>query len=109
MRFNVLGSLTANGPEGQVELRAPKQRAVLALWRGPLLAEFAGQPWVRDAAVRLDERRAFAVETRLQALTSVGGSVDIVADLEAAVQMYPLREALWALLMLTQFRLGRQA
>src|SRR4051794_40833022 len=84
-------------------------QAALALWRGPLLPEFAHESWVRDAAVRLDERRASALETRLQLLTSFGGAADVVSDLEAAVQVYPLREALWALLMLTQYRLGRQA
>ncbi len=83
--------------------------AALALWRGPLMAEFADESWVRDAAVRLDERRASALEARLQLLVSLGGSADVVSDLEAAVQMYPLREGLWALLMLTQYRLGRQA
>src|SRR6476646_9804971 len=31
MRFAVLGTLTVEGPDGPVELGAPKQRAVLAL------------------------------------------------------------------------------
>src|SRR4029077_2878851 len=31
MRFGVLGPLTVDGPDGSVELGAPKQRAVLAM------------------------------------------------------------------------------
>ena len=48
--------------------------AALALWRGPLLAEFAHETWVRDVAVRLDERRVsgskpdFSCLSRLAAL-----------------------------------------
>ena len=81
----------------------------LELWRGPVLAEFADEPWARRVAVRLDDRRAAAMEDRFGALLALGRTANLAADLESAVEEFPLRERLWSLLMLCQYRSGRVA
>ena len=83
--------------------------AALAEWRGAVLAEFAGEPWVASSAARLDEVRASVVEDRFTALLITGCHAQITADLRAAVERDPLRERLWELLIVALYRSGRQA
>ena len=71
----------------------------LALWRGPVLADFSFEPWVAAPAARYDELRASAVEARFGALLDLGRHTEVIADLWDAVAAAPLRERLWALLM----------
>ncbi|MGH9157254.1 MAG: BTAD domain-containing putative transcriptional regulator [Acidimicrobiales bacterium] len=80
----------------------------LALWRGPALAEFAFEPFAQAEAARLEELRAGAEEDRLEAALGLGDHVRVVGALEVAVGLRPLRERLWALLMLALYRSGRQ-
>lgn len=83
----------------------------LALWRGTpfadLLAVAAGS--LDGEAARLEELRRQAVETRLAAELGAGRHTDAIGELEALVAADPLRERLWALLMLAQYRAGRQS
>ena len=46
----------------------------LALWRGPVLADFAFESWVIAPAARYDELRVSAVETRFSALLDLGAT-----------------------------------
>ncbi len=81
----------------------------LALWRGPALAGLAEQRSLRAEATRLDDLRLQAQEERAAALLAVGDPARAIGELEAVLVHHPLRESLWALLMLACYRDGRQA
>ena len=81
----------------------------LALWRGPALADVADVELVRHEAQRLDALRVSAVEAKVEADVALGRHHELVAELEGLVAVYPLRERLWALLMVCLYRAGRQA
>ena len=90
-------------------------REALALWRGPALADAADTGFARGPAARLSELRLMATEERIRAdlrLVDRDGSpapADLVAELEALVAEYPLREALTARLMRALALAGRPA
>jgi DNA-binding SARP family transcriptional activator len=81
----------------------------LALWRGAPLADFAYEPFAQSEIARLDELWAGTVESRLEADLAAGRHATVVAELEALVGQYPLRERFRAQLMLALYRAGRQA
>ena len=81
----------------------------LGLWRGPALADVAGEPFALPEIRRLEELRAFALELGLEADIAGGRHRAAVAAIEAAVADHPFRERLWRLLMLALYRSGRQA
>ncbi len=81
----------------------------LALWRGAPLADFAYEPFAQSEIARLDELWAGTVESRLEADLAAGRHATVVAELEALVGQYPLRERFRAQLMLALYRTGRQA
>jgi predicted ATPase/DNA-binding SARP family transcriptional activator len=81
----------------------------LALWRGPALAEVADTEWARIEAARLEESRLTVLEQRLREDLAAGGHAAVVPELEALCAREPLREGLWASLMLALYRSGRQA
>lgn len=81
----------------------------LALWRGPALADFVYEPFAQVEIARLDELRLLCREERLEAALSAGRHADVIAELEALVFGYPLRERLRAQLMVALYRSGRQA
>jgi class 3 adenylate cyclase/DNA-binding SARP family transcriptional activator len=96
--------------EGQAVEAAAALRESLALWRGPALADLLDEPFARVEATRLDELRLVVLEDRVAAdlATNTGGG-ELAAELEGLVARYPLRERLWANLMLALYRAGRQA
>jgi predicted ATPase/DNA-binding SARP family transcriptional activator len=83
--------------------------AALGLWRGAALAEVADTEWARIEAGRLEESRLAVLERRLHADLAAGRHLAAVAELEALCAREPLREGLWASLMLALYRCGRQA
>ena len=60
-------------------------REALALWRGPALADLAGERFARPAIARLEDLRLAALERRIDADLEAGRHADVVADLEALV------------------------
>jgi WD40 repeat protein/DNA-binding SARP family transcriptional activator len=80
----------------------------LALWRGPALADVSEQPSLLAEAARLDELRAAAQESRIEALLATGAQANALAELEPLLAGDPLRENLWGLAMLAYYRDGRQ-
>jgi DNA-binding SARP family transcriptional activator len=80
-----------------------------AQWRGPVLADFANEPFVSAVARHLDELRVVTVAQRIEAELAAGRDAVLVGELEALVQAHPLREELWQLLMLALYRTGRQS
>jgi DNA-binding SARP family transcriptional activator len=88
---------------------AGRYRDALGLWRGPALAEWAGLPWARGVAVRLEEERFDVLERRLTADLDAGRAASVTGELAALVEEAPLRERLRALLIRALYLSGRQA
>ena len=84
-------------------------REALSLWRGPPLVEFAHESFARPTIMRLEELRVAALELRIEADLALGLEAQLIAELEALVQVHPVRERLRGLLMLALYRNGRQA
>ena len=100
-------ALASGAPEEAEE----KLAAALALWRGPVLADLAFEPFAEAEAEarRLEELRLAGVEARLEAALALGRDAELVGELQALVAEHPLRERLRAQLMLALYRSGRQA
>ena len=81
----------------------------LALWRGPALADLADRSFARAEATRLDEARLEVIEELSEVELTSGRTAAALALLEPQVAAHPLRERAWGLLMLSLYRLGRQA
>ena len=81
----------------------------LGRWHGAALADVSGAPWARPEQARLEELRLGAIETWLEARLELGEHQEVVAVAEAAVTDHPLREQIWAYLMLALYRSGRQS
>jgi WD40 repeat protein/DNA-binding SARP family transcriptional activator/energy-coupling factor transporter ATP-binding protein EcfA2 len=94
---------------GQASQATTLLRAALGLWRGPALGDVALLGRGQGALAQLEERRLAALEERIQADLALGRHRELVGELEGLVAEYPLRERLWAQLMLALYRSGRQA
>jgi DNA-binding SARP family transcriptional activator/WD40 repeat protein len=88
---------------------AARLREGLALWRGPPLADVAYEDFAQPEIARLEERRMFALERRIDADLALGRHADLVAELEALVAQHRLRERFCVQRMLALYRCGRQA
>ena len=97
----------ARGAEPAVA--SDRLREALAVWRGPALVDFAFEPWAQAEIGRLEELRLDALQDRLEADLALGRAAELVAELEALIAEYPLRERLRGQLMLALYRSGRQA
>lgn len=96
-------------------LQGDPQRALsefdagLAWWRGEAYADVHDLDWVAPEVARLGELRSAVLEGRCAALLELGFHDMAVAELEAHVQLHPLREHSCELLALALYRAGRQA
>jgi DNA-binding SARP family transcriptional activator/pimeloyl-ACP methyl ester carboxylesterase len=93
---------------GDAGTAAQRLDEALDEWRGPALAD-VDAPFARAEAGRLEETRLGVLETRAEARLACGMHRDLIAELETLTAAYPLRERLWAQLMLALYRAGRQA
>ena len=84
-------------------------RQGLEIWRGPALADVVYEAFASSEARRLEEQRLVAFEDLADAELALGGSGELVPELERLVRRYPLRERLLGQLMLALYRNGRQA
>ena len=100
--------LVAESKAADPEIAARSLRRALALWRGPVLADLAGEP-VAAAAGQLDELRVAALEERIDADLALGRHGELVPELEALAGEHPFRERLRRQLILSLYRSGRQA
>ena len=81
----------------------------LSLWRGtPFQDHHDAERCARESR-RLEHLHELAIEDLTTARLELGEAADVVPDLEALVGLHPLREQLWANLMLALYRSGRQA
>jgi predicted ATPase/DNA-binding SARP family transcriptional activator len=81
----------------------------LAMFRGEILSGAGDGDWVLPYRTRLAEVRLGLIEGQIAARLDLGASGDVIGELEALVSVHPLREGLWALLMVALYRDGRQA
>jgi serine/threonine protein kinase/WD40 repeat protein len=81
----------------------------LELWRGPALADLSAQPSLSAEIARLEELHLQANEEKVSAQLALGGHADVIGELNSLTAAHPLRERLWALLMLALYRSVRQA
>jgi DNA-binding SARP family transcriptional activator len=84
-------------------------RDALALWRGSALGDFTYEPFAQTDIARLEELRLVALEERIEADLALGRHTELVPELEALVDVQPLRERPRSQLMLALYRAGRQA
>ncbi|MGH2658830.1 MAG: BTAD domain-containing putative transcriptional regulator [Actinomycetota bacterium] len=81
----------------------------MSMWRGPPLADLAEEPSLAGEIARLEDLRLTATERWLAAQIEVGRHTTVVRELDVLTQRHPMRERLWAYLMLALYRTGRQA
>jgi DNA-binding SARP family transcriptional activator/tetratricopeptide (TPR) repeat protein len=94
--------------EGHTAPAATELRRALALWRGPALAGLTGR-LVQGSARALNDRRLTVTEERIGLDLTLGRHGELIGELMALVEEYPLRERLHAHLMLALYRSGRQS
>ncbi len=104
--IEVFTALLARARQAAPDAAVEHYQQAEALWRGPALA---GLPDSRLAgeANRLDQWRVTAVEERIAAEVALGRSD--LAELTGLVARHPANERLRGHLMVTLYRLGRQA
>jgi DNA-binding SARP family transcriptional activator len=95
--------------DGSVEFAGSLLREALGLWRGRAFEEFLDADFGAAESDRLAELRLVALEDRIEAELRLGRHRELVAELEGLIREQPLRERLWAQLMLALYRSGRQA
>jgi DNA-binding SARP family transcriptional activator len=88
---------------------ADQAGAALAQWRGEPLADVKSEVLSLREVPRLAELRLQAAELRLGAELHLGRHAVVIAELERMAATHPLREHVYALLMLALYREGRQA
>lgn len=94
---------------GDQSLRAELLREALALWRGDPLADLTSEVLHREEVPALAERWVHTCEEYVDAERELGRYLEVVGLLREATTRHPLREGLWARLMVALFRGGRQA
>jgi DNA-binding SARP family transcriptional activator len=107
LRFGRLLEAASTAPNSAVEQE--RLTEALALWRG---RPFEGVPseWLAESELpRLLEQHLTALERRLDLDIAAGRHGELVAELGELTALYPLRESLWARLLIVLDRCGRQA
>ncbi|HEX3964851.1 MAG TPA: BTAD domain-containing putative transcriptional regulator, partial [Trebonia sp.] len=84
-------------------------RGALATWRGPALADVAGEDFAAAIAARLAEARRAAQLDRVEAVIALGDGATVTGELRAIVTADPLSERPRALLMRALAAGGRHA
>ncbi len=94
---------------GDAERAADLLRRGLRLWRGNPFSDVPPTDLVANAAARLTERWLDAWESAADAELACGRHEAVVAELAQQVEVHPLRERPWRLLMTALHQGGRQA
>lgn len=93
--------------DGKLDSARQSLVAALRLWQGPALSGVPG-PYAARQRARLTEMRITALEQRLELDLELSSPADVVAELAALIDEYPLRERLRALHMTALHRSGRR-
>jgi predicted ATPase/DNA-binding SARP family transcriptional activator len=94
---------------GDSALAVSRFDQALALWRGPVLMDFAYEEFAQATIARVVEARSTVLEDRIDSALALGRHHAVISELESLVAEQPLRERLRAQLMLALYRAGRQA
>jgi predicted ATPase/DNA-binding SARP family transcriptional activator len=94
---------------GDAATAARLLRDALGTWRGPALADVAGEEFAAAPAARLEELRSAAVLDRIEADLALGEAVAVTGELRELTAADPLAERPRALLMRALAAAGRQA
>ena len=94
---------------GDAATAARLLREALGMWRGPALADVAGEEFAAAPAARLEELRSAAVLDRIEADLALGEAVAVTGELRELTAADPLAERPRALLMRALAAAGRQA
>jgi DNA-binding SARP family transcriptional activator/ABC-type glycerol-3-phosphate transport system substrate-binding protein len=109
-RFEALAARgRAQLDEGDAGAAWESLTAALSLWRGAALSDVEGDGDLRAYVQRLEELRLGTIEARLAAGLALGQHAVLLSELRALTELHPLREQLWAQLMVALYRSGRQA
>ncbi|HUQ56025.1 AfsR/SARP family transcriptional regulator [Lentzea sp.] len=94
--------------DNDTEAAAEAFAQALARWHGSPTAELNAGPLLRAEFTRIQERRLTAVERYAKAALELGRFDDVIDRLRRESALHPLREELWAQLMLALDRSGRR-
>lgn len=94
---------------GSARAAAAEFGAALGLWRGAPFAGLRPGPGLRGELARLAERRLWVTGRQAAALIDAGLHEQAIEELRGLVGTYPLREELWAHLMIALNSSGRPA
>ncbi len=94
--------------QGSWTVAADQLRAALGLWRGQPLADINSSRLALRESSRLAEIRLQALEARIDADLHLGQHGEVIIELRQLIAAEPLRERLYAFLMLALYRDGRQ-
>jgi predicted ATPase/DNA-binding SARP family transcriptional activator len=83
--------------------------AALEMFRGETLVDAGEAEWIRPHRARLVEVHEQLIEDAMSARLEMGAAAELIGELEALVQLHPLRERIRGQLMLALYRAGRQA
>lgn len=84
-------------------------RRGLSLWTGTAYGDLGHEMVLVPEVTRLTDARAAALETRFETDLLLGRHEEMVPEVEAVLHEHPYRENVAAILMLAQYRSGRQA
>jgi DNA-binding SARP family transcriptional activator len=93
--------------QGELEAAAYFISDALALWRGPALYGICDAAGLQTAARRLNELRMVAFERRILIDLKRGRGNELIGELYALTDEYPLSERLWEYLILALHNQGR--
>jgi WD40 repeat protein/DNA-binding SARP family transcriptional activator len=108
-RFEAMVAQARSAVVGDVSATCRTYREALDLWRGRALQDLADEPSLGPEIARLEELRLAATEDWVDAELALGRHRELVGELDSLTAQHPLRERLWAQLMLALYRSGRQA
>src|ERR1700710_2814176 len=83
--------------------------AALEMFRGETLVDAGEAEWIRPHRARLAEVHEQLIADAVAARLEMGAAAELIGELEALVQLHPLRERFRGQLMLALYRAGRQA
>jgi DNA-binding SARP family transcriptional activator/Tfp pilus assembly protein PilF len=104
-----LAATRAAARDGDWQRAAVHAAASLSLWRGEPLSDVDLPALTAWHVPRLTEMRLQARELRIEADLALARHAEAVTELPPLIAAHPLRERLYALLMLALYRCGRRA
>lgn len=95
--------------EDDVDGAAGTLNRALEIWRGPALSDVPRGRRLASHAIKLEESRFNALETRIDAELRLGRHRGLVSELKGLISQHPLVEGFYARLMLALHHCGRRS